>query len=208
MFLGIPKGQAQTAWREKIGLLSFIAVVMGFVGFLTFGFTQAVCPTPPETVHGGSISKGYLVVRGWAYMLSGWNNHPAIPGQTSNETNILYAPIDAGGMDASFLFQEIRPESCAQVLKPKSSRFSTTPAQAPDVYFPCQMFNPNDTTIKQLTYNAGVSACHLSPTARSTFQQFHTSGVPRSKGGIDKAARLYYDWDNIHSSNNLMVYNG
>lgn len=34
----------QRAWREKMGLISIILLIMAFVGFLTFGFTAAVCP--------------------------------------------------------------------------------------------------------------------------------------------------------------------
>lgn len=205
------------AWREKIGLLSFIACVMGFVGFLTFGFTQTVCPTPPMTVQGGAVSPGYLIIRGWAYMLANWNEHPPIPGQTSDPTNILYAPIDAGGMDASFLFQERRPAICENVFPPKQAASSSwaslgvsqqTPT-TPEVYFPCQMFNPNDTSTKSFATSSSASPCHLSNTARTVLQQFQTQGIPKADGtGFDKIARVYYTWESINSTDFLMVYNG
>ncbi|KAI9487953.1 chitin synthase-domain-containing protein [Zychaea mexicana] len=208
--MGIPNGPAQLAWREKIGLVSFILFVMGFVGFLTFGFTQVVCPTPPMSVHGGSVGQGYLVIRGWAFMLAEWNGHPPVQDQTSEPTNVLYPPIDAGGMDGSFLFQEINPPECTKVLPRKTSGLIslTAPQAPPQVYFPCQMFNPNDTTTKQLSHNL-TSGCHLSPTARSMYSEFKINGVPRTDGsGIDKVGRVYYDWDNINSTDYLMVYNG
>src|SRR5579862_9128268 len=44
---GIPLRAQQRAWREKIGLISLIILLGAFVGFLTFGFTQAVCAAPP-----------------------------------------------------------------------------------------------------------------------------------------------------------------
>ncbi|KAI9276746.1 chitin synthase-domain-containing protein [Phascolomyces articulosus] len=208
--MGIPYGPAQLAWREKIGLVSFILFVMGFVGFLTFGFTQVVCPAPPMSVHGGSVSNGYLVIRGWAFMLAEWNGHPPVQDQTSDPTNVLYAPIDGGGMDASFLFQEINPPACTQVFPRKMSGLTslTAPQAPPQVYFPCQMFNPNDTTTKQLSHNL-TSGCHLSNTARTMYRDFQNNGVPRTDGsGVDKVGRVYYNWDNINSTNYLMVYNG
>ncbi|KAI9318391.1 chitin synthase-domain-containing protein [Dichotomocladium elegans] len=220
--VGIPNGPAQMAWREKIGLVSFILGVMGCVGFLTFGFTQVICPTPPMTVQGHEVGSGYLIIRGWAYMLANWNSHPPIPGQTSDPTNVLYAPIDAAGMDASFLFQEIQPPACADVFPPKQIRSvfgsfnsrnqsATATAQPPQVYFPCQMFNPNDTTSKALytTSTNKNAACHLTSNARNLLHEFQTKGIPRVDGtGLDKIARIYYDWSSVNSTDYLMVYNG
>ncbi|KAI8137132.1 chitin synthase-domain-containing protein [Fennellomyces sp. T-0311] len=192
---GIPQGPAHMAWREKIGLLSFIACVMGFVGFLTFGFTQAVCPTPPITVQGGEVSSGYVIIHGWAYMLAEWDNHPPIRDQVSENTNVIYPPVSAGGMDASFLFQDA-VSACSDVL-----------GSGP-VYFPCQMFNPNDTSAPDPSTFSNQTGCHLSETARTMYHEFQTQGVPKESGGLDKAARVYYDWDRINSTGHLMVYNG
>jgi chitin synthase len=75
---------------------------MGAVGFLTFGFTEAVCPTPPLSFHVADLNKGYISIDGWAYMLASWSDHPPIPGVTSTHSNIMYEPISAGGMDATF----------------------------------------------------------------------------------------------------------
>ncbi|KAI9494756.1 chitin synthase-domain-containing protein [Zychaea mexicana] len=193
---GIPEGPAHMAWREKIGLLSFIAVVMGFVGFLTFGFTQAVCPTPPLSVQGGEVSAGYLIISGWAYLLSDWNGHPPISDLTSENTNIMYPPVNAGGMDASFLFQDAQ-SACSDVL-----------GSGP-IYFPCQLFNPNETSsAPDPSQFSNQTACHVSSSARSMYNDFKTQGVPKSQGGFDKAARVYYDWDRINAGSRLMIYNG
>ena len=40
---GFDSKAKRRAWREKMGLLSLILYIMAFVGFVTFGFTQAVC---------------------------------------------------------------------------------------------------------------------------------------------------------------------
>ncbi|KAL0137609.1 glycosyltransferase family 2 protein [Mucor lusitanicus] len=193
---GIPDGPAQMAWREKIGLVSFILFIMGCVGFLTFGFTQAVCPIPPLSVRGGQVSPGYLIISGWAYMLAEWE-HPA--GPTNESTNILYPPVNAGGMDATFLFQTSQPE-CASVF---------TPIQGDQqIYFPCQLFNPNATTPPDPSQFMNRTACHLNANARNVYSSFQSQGIPKSAGGFDKAARVYYDWNDVTAENALSVYNG
>ncbi|KAI8393356.1 chitin synthase-domain-containing protein [Radiomyces spectabilis] len=196
--VGIPDGPAQMAWREKIGLVSFILLIMAFVGFLTFGFTQAVCPIPPLSVHGGQVSPGYLIINGWAYMLADWSQHPAIPGMTNDSTNLLYPPVNGGGMDASFLFQTPSP-SCASVFLPKQGN--------QPVYFPCQLFNPNNTVPPDPNTFTNQTRCHLGQASRNQFQNFQVNGVPSSKGELNKAARVYYNWTDITMTNYLMVYN-
>lgn len=168
---------------------------MGCVGFLTFGFTQAICPIPPMSVKGGQVSNGYLIIDGWAYMLAEWS-HPV--GITNETTNILYPPINAGGMDASFLFQSTNAE-CASVFIPKQGD--------QQYYFPCQLFNPNSTIAPDQSEYKNATSCHLSTTARNLYQSFKNQGVPKASG-LDKAARVYYDWNDITENNLLTVYNG
>jgi chitin synthase len=202
--IGIPDGPAQSAWREKIGLVSMIVIVMGFVGFLTFGFTQAVCPIPPLSVHGGQVSNGYLVIHGWAYMLADWDAHPAIPGITEGSTtNVLYPPLNGGGMDASFLFQnQIDTSACSNVLTPKQG--------AQPTYFPCQLFNPNATQPPSPAQFTNRTSCHMSTTATHLFNSFYQDGVPKKNegGGLNKAARVYYEWSDLNQDNQYMAYNG
>jgi chitin synthase len=184
------------AWREKIGLVSFILFIMGCVGFLTFGFTQAVCPIPPLSVRGGQVSPGYLIIGGWAYMLASWD-HPA--GSTNEIGNVLYSPVNAAGMDATFLFQTPQPD-CASVFIPINGDQS--------IYFPCQMFNPNTTTAPDPSQFMNRTACHLSSNAHNVYNNFKNQGVPKPEGGFDKAARVYYDWQDIKPESSLSVYNG
>ncbi|RCH94197.1 Chitin synthase, class 3, partial [Rhizopus stolonifer] len=193
---GIPNGPAQLAWREKIGLVSFILFIMGCVGFLTFGFTQTVCPVPPLSVHGGQVSPGYLIINGWAYMLAEWE-HPV--GPTDETTNILYPPINAGGMDASFLFQTLHPE-CDSVFIPLQ--------QGQPIYFPCQLFNPNKTEAPLSSQFMNRTGCHFSTNARNLYDRFQIQGIPKKTGGFDKAARVFYDWEDVKSGDSLAVYNG
>ncbi|ORZ23516.1 chitin synthase-domain-containing protein [Absidia repens] len=175
---------------------------MGFVGFLTFGFTQVLCPTPPLSVQGGQVNSGYLIINGWAYLLADWNNHPAAPNMNAS-SNILYPPINAGGYDASFLFQDksLSP-SCSSVVTPKDG------SNVPEIYFPCRLFNPNQTVAPDPATFTNTSGCHISSSARSTYHQFLENGVPNSKGSLTKAARVYYDWEDVTPSNQLAVYNG
>jgi chitin synthase len=169
---------------------------MGCVGFLTFGFTQAVCPIPPLSVRGGQVSPGYLIIDGWAYMLAEWS-HPV--GITNETTNILYPPANAGGMDASFLFQSTVSD-CASVFIPKQGD--------QQIYFPCQLFNPNNTIPPDQSQFVNQTSCHLNTAAHNLYNSFKETGVPNPKGGFDKAARVYYDWSDITAENQLTVYNG
>ncbi|KAI8100114.1 chitin synthase [Halteromyces radiatus] len=176
---------------------------MGFVGFLTFGFTQAVCPIPPLSVHGGQVNNGYMIIHGWAYMLADWDSHPAIPGVTNASTNVLYSPLNGGGMDASFLFQQqVDTSACNSVLTLKKGPQS--------VFFPCQLFNPNSTMPPSASQFSNHTSCHTSSAATQQYNSFYQNGVPKKNdgGGFNKAARVYYDWSDLNQENQYMAYNG
>lgn len=174
---------------------------MGMVGFLTFGFTQAVCPAPPLSLKGGEVGAGYVIINGWAYLLASWNSHPKISYlvNSTDNLNLIYSPINAGGMDASFLFQSPQAD-CEEVFIPVQGN--------QPIYFPCDLFNPNATVPPNPSMFSNQTACHLSSTARSEYASFQTQGVPNKKGGYDKAGRVYYDWDDITPESPLIVYNG
>ncbi|ORE18571.1 chitin synthase [Rhizopus microsporus] len=178
---------------------------MAFVGFLTFGFTQVVCPRPPLSFRLYSISNGYVIIHGWAYMLASWNNHPPIPGISKVPTNVIYEPINAGGMDASFLFQSINGH-CASVITPKSKGSVVGGSSLPS-YFPCQLIDKSYTPPDPSLY-ANHTACHLSSSAMTTFKELRTTGIINSEGNYDKAGRVYYDWNDVNSTSHLAVYNG
>lgn len=197
---------AQMAYREKMGLVTIIIGIMAFVGFLTFGFTQVVCPRPPLSFRVESINSGYVVIHGWAYLLASWNGHPAVPGITDKPTNVIYEPISAGGKDASFLFQKIN-QNCASIIMPKALGAVVGRGDSPS-YFPCQLIDLNNASPPSASlYSANQSACHLSPTSRNTFESMRTNGILNSNGNYDKAGRVYYDWDDVNSTTHLAVYN-
>ncbi|KAI8147365.1 chitin synthase-domain-containing protein [Fennellomyces sp. T-0311] len=194
---------AQYAFREKIGLVGVVLAIMAFVGFLTFGFTQTVCPRPPLSFRVEQINDGYVIIHGWAYMLASWNNHPVIPELTDEPTNPVYPPIGAGGKDASFLFQSDDHGACTNVITQKIM------GQPNDgIYFPCQLFDPlNRNDLPSSSTFSNQTACHKSQQAKDYFKSMQEFGVPNSNGGYDKAGRVYYDWEDVLGSANLAVYN-
>jgi chitin synthase len=195
--LGVPYGPAQMAWREKIGLIGVIVLIMGFVGFLTFGFTQATCFNDSTTVHGTAITAGFLVIKGWAYSLSDWSGHPALDG--NGTTNVLYPPINASALDASFLFPE-SVSACDSVY---------VPLQGAQVnYFPCEMFDPANTVAPSVSYYTNRTNCHTSATATSLMNQFYTQGTPDKDGNLVKKSKVYYNYEDVNSTSHLMIYNG
>lgn len=192
------------AYREKIGLVVIILGIMAFVGFLTFGFTQVVCPRPPLSFRVESITSGYVIIHGWAYLLASWNGHPAIPGITDKQTNVIYEPINAGGKDASFLFQNIN-QNCASIIMPKNLGAIIGKGDTPS-YFPCQLIDYTTPPPSASTYS-NQSACHLNPQTHATFDTMKANGILNSNGNYDKSGRVYYDWTDVNSTTHLAVFN-
>src|ERR1700733_10179065 len=102
---GMRTPDRQRAWREKIGLMSIIVASMAGVGFLTFGFNQTVCGTPPNRYLAGTIDKASIIINGHDYDFSHFK-HPAVSGVFTGKENPLYeGGWGAAGMDLSFMFQ-------------------------------------------------------------------------------------------------------
>ncbi|CAO3688369.1 unnamed protein product [Rhizopus stolonifer] len=168
---------------------------MSAVGFLTFGFTQATCPPSESPIRGKAVTPGYLIIRGWAYLLADWNGHPGSNGTT----NVLYPPMNGAGMDATFLFPEHYPE-CDNVFIPLQG--------AQPNYFPCELFNPNSTDIPDASQYTNRTYCHTSKQAIQLLNQFTIRGIPKSDAtGYNKVSRVYYDYKDVNSTDHLMVYN-
>jgi chitin synthase len=186
----------QRAWREKMGLVSIILMICTVVGYLTFGFTQTVCP------NGGSarlqinkVDKGFMIIHGKAYDLTK-STHPLARNVPAN-ANVLYdLPEKHGGQDASFLFQNVNG-ACKNLITPAPN--SDLPKSSNgDLawYFPCQVFNqdgssrPNETVPPYFGYQ-----CHTGPNARGAFYGLHSAGD------------VYFTWNDVrNSSRNLMVW--
>jgi chitin synthase len=188
-----------------MGLVTIILGIMAFVGFLTYGFTQVVCPRPPLSFRVETLNSGYVVIHGWAYLLASWNGHPSVPGLTDKTTNVIYEPINAGGKDASFLFQNIN-QRCASIILPKAQGAVVGKGDLLS-YFPCQLID-HGVLQSSATLSTNQSACHLNPSSRSTFNAMKANGILNSNGNYDKAGRVYYDWNDVNRTAHLAVYNG
>lgn len=197
------KSKAQKrAWREKMGLISLILLIMGFVGFLTFGFNQAVCGQPSTRLRVNEVGSGYMIFHGTAYDLSKSGHPPAdgIPLRADNSlANVLYdLPEKHGGQDGSFLFQNVNGKCKGQITVTDDSDI---PHNGDELawYFPCKTFNQDGSSKTNYSepYYVGYS-CHTTQTARDKFYL-----------DLRGTADVYYTWDDIkNSSRNLIVYSG
>jgi len=193
----------QRAWREKMGLISIILLIMGFVGFLTFGFNQVVCGSPPVRLRVNEVGAGYMIFHGTAYDLTA-SSHPPAEGiprrQDGSGANVLFdLPQKHGGQDGSFLFQNVNGKCKGLITLAEGSDVPTDDNGNLAWYFPCTTFNQDGSSKPNTTipYYLGY-ACHTTSDARNTFYT--------TLGG---AGDVYYTWDDIkNSSRNLVVYSG
>ncbi|OBZ68586.1 Chitin synthase 5 [Grifola frondosa] len=190
---GIRTPEQQRAWREKIGLLSIIFGLMAAVGFITFGFTEVVCGTPPDRFQTMTIEPASVIIHGYDYDLSNFN-HPA-GGTFNGKTNPLFeGGWGAAGADISFLFQNVN-QNCRLLITKASNSSITGTSPDLDWYFPCNIYNQYGTSGVNLTGYGSDTNCHVSSTARSQLAAMKPMG------------EVYYTWDNIrNSTRNLAVY--
>jgi len=188
----------QRAWREKMGLISIIFLIMGFVGFLTFGFTAVVCGTPALRLRVNEVGGGYMIFHGTAYDLTR-SKHPAARG-ISYKANVLYdLPEKHGGQDGSFLFQNVNGKCKDYITLAPNSDVPTNAAKDLAWYFPCTTFNQDGSTVvnTSIPYYLGYS-CHTIGGARDDFYN-----------KLGSAGDVYFTWDDIkNNSRNLVVYSG
>ena len=194
---GKPAKAQQRAWREKMGLISIILLICAFVGFLTFGFTQAVCGAPGLRLKINHVEPGYMIFHGSAYNLYG-SAHPAARGIPLNSDVTVDLPQHYGGQDGSFLFQNVNGACKGLITKASGSDVPTNADGDLAWYFPCTTFNQDGSSQPNLTipYYLGYS-CHTTQNGRNAFY------------GLNSAGEVYFTWDDIkNSSRNLMVYSG
>lgn len=194
-YFGMPTKDRQVAWREKIGLITIILYVAAFVAYLTFGFTATVCNANVVRLRNNEVNSGMLIIHGHVYDLT-QSKHPAAHGVPSG-SNVLYPPVNAGGQDASFLFQNVNGH-CLNVLTPRDN--SSIPYSGNELayYMPCRTFAQDGSTEANFTtqYYEGW-ACHTSATARNALWNLKIAG------------EVYFTWDDLrNSSRNLIVFNG
>lgn len=182
-----------------MGLVGIILFLMAGVGFLTFGFTEAVCGTPPDRFHGGHVGDGFIgntsvVIHGYDYDFSKFNHPPA--GDTFNGTSnpLLVGDWDLGGNDASFLFQKTNL-NCLGIMKKAAGSTITGNADRMDWYFPCNVFGQEGKTAVNLTNYETNFSCHNNAQAINGFLAMKAQG------------QVYYTWDDVNNNKrNLAVY--
>ncbi len=177
-----------------MGLMSIILTFMLGVGFLTFGFNEAVCGKPPNRYHAGSIDKASVIIHGYDYDFSHFK-HPKVSGVFTGETNPLYeGGYNAAGMDLSFMFQ-YNTQSCDGILTAPNGSAITSHGGLPDWLFPCNSFDQYGTSPVNFTGYVNSTHCHIKTGTEALFNTFKPSG------------QVYYTWDDVRSdSRNLAVY--
>ncbi|CCM02263.1 uncharacterized protein FIBRA_04346 [Fibroporia radiculosa] len=190
---GIRTPEQIRAWREKMGLMGIIAILMCAVGFITFGFTRTVCGTPANRYHAGDIEAASAVIHGYDYDFNSFK-HPAV-GNFNGDTNPIYVGgWNAAGADLSFMFQNTGGACSGYITKSSNSLINGSTSD-PEWYFPCNIFGLNDTTVVNATNYNTSTTCHLSSTARSQLASMTPMG------------QVYYTWQDVaNSSRNLVVY--
>ena len=195
---GKPQKAQQRAWREKVGLLSLILMICAAVGYLTFGFTETVCPAGGSArLQVNKVDSGYLIIHGKAYNLAE-SHHPRAFGIQAGQNVLFDLPEKHGGQDASFLFQNVNG-ACKGLINPAPGSDVPTNANGDLAwYFPCNLFNqdgsskPNTTVGRYLGFQ-----CHTMPSARQAFY------------GLNSDGDVYFTWNDVkNSSRNLMVWGG
>ncbi|KAJ2549400.1 Chitin synthase, class 3, partial [Coemansia sp. RSA 1933] len=185
--------EVQRAWREKMGLVSLILLLMGCIAFLTFGFEQVLCGLSGSQtrIKWNEVGNGYSVVNGRAYDITHFRHATATPWTGSANSYIMDDPADAGGKDLSFLFQN--PNSHCHGVLGLSSSVADSSGNAVNV-FPCVYYNNSDASINpnQITDNQG---CHNTATSRSQLAALTNSPVQ-------------YEWADVRSRPNHVVFNG
>lgn len=188
----------QRAWREKMGLCSIILVICAMVGYLTFGFTQTVCPSSGAArLQINKVDRGFLIVHGKAYNLA-QSTHPFARGVPENANVLFDLPEKHGGKDASFLFQNVNGACKGLITAKEGSPIPTNQDGDLAWYFPCRTFNQDGSSPANKTWsNYNGFQCHTSDNARRAFY------------GLRNEGEVYFTWNDVrNSSRNLMVWGG
>jgi chitin synthase len=195
---GKPAKAQQRAWREKVGLVSIILLICTFVGYLTFGFTETVCPSGGNVrLQSNKVGDGYLIVHGKAYDLTK-STHPPALGIPSGANVLFDLPEEHGGQDASFLFQNVNGACKGLITAKENAGIPSSGNGNLAWYFPCRLYNQDGSSKPNTTYlEYDGFQCHTSDLARR--QMYH----------LNNAGDVFFTWDDIrNSSRNLMVWGG
>lgn len=195
---GKPAKAQQRAWREKIGLISIIIMICAFVGFLTFGFTQAVCGAQNAPRMVNTVGRDSMIFHGKVYNMNGMR-HPGASGIPEG-SNVLYdLPHQYGGQDGSFMFQNVNGACKGLITRAPGSDVPTNAAKDLAWYFPCTAFNQDGSSKPNTTveYYSGYS-CHTTQFGREAFYRYMVS-----------SGDVFFTWDDLkNKSRRLTVYSG
>ena len=198
---GKPAKAQQRAWREKIGLISIIILICAFVGFLTFGFTQAVCGAPAQNMRVNQVGVDSMIFHGSAYNLNNMR-HPGADGIPDGKNPLYDLPHKYGGQDGSFMFQNVNGACKGLITAAKGSDVPKDDNGGLAWYFPCQAFNQDGSSkppVNDTDPYLGYS-CHLTEPAR---EAFYSPSILRSSGDVA------FTWDDVkNASRNLTVFSG
>jgi chitin synthase len=191
---GLRSLEQQRAWREKMGLLSIITVLMAGVAYLTFGFTKSVCGKPPDRFQNGNISTGSVILHGYVYDFDKFL-HPSAAPYFDGKSNPLYkGNWGAAGNDISFLFQKVN-QNCLGLFSKASGSPVTGSGEFLDWYFPCNIYSQKGNSNANLTGYDQKTNCHTSSTSKTQVSQLKPLGP------------VYYTWNDVENpSRNLAVY--
>ena len=197
---GKPARAQQRAWREKMGLISIILMIAAFVGFLTFGFTQAVCGTPVQSYAVNTVGNDSMIFHGMVYNLDKMR-HPAAAGIVINQNPLYDLPHKYGGQDGSFFFQNVNGACKDMITLANKSDVPTDKDGNLAWYYPCTDFKPDGSSTPNLTipYYLGWG-CHTTGPAR---EAFYNPKYLKPSGAVS------FSWTDVkNASRNLTVYNG
>ncbi|KAJ2480678.1 hypothetical protein EV174_003653 [Coemansia sp. RSA 2320] len=189
---GMRDAAVQAAWREKMGLVSLIVLLMALIAFLTFGFQQVLCGLSGRQtrIKWSEVGGGYVVVQGRAYDITHFAHASASPWTGAAGANIMGAPASAGGKDLSFLFQN--PNGACHGVMQYAASSADANGNVVNA-FPCVYYNGSGSIdANQIPSNQG---CHNSAAGRRALAQL-------------SSAPVQYSWDDVRSEANLVVYNG
>ncbi|CAO1634466.1 unnamed protein product [Parajaminaea phylloscopi] len=188
---GIKTPEQQRAWREKVGLLSIVLFCMAAVGFITFGFTQAVCDTTATRYEAGKIDAGSMIFHGYDFDFNRFYHPqvgPFVANGPMNHTNPVYSePYSSGRMDGSLIMQRTGGE-CAGLIKNRDGTDATQ-------IYPCRLLTQ--------TGAAGYTnqtMCHADAIAEKMLGK---QSINPRRGPV------FYTWKQVENpTSNLLVWKG
>lgn len=201
----------QQAWREKMALVTIILFLCAAVGFLTFGFQAALCPSEIRRTRFDELENTQVAINGHAFNMSEFR-HP-VTALTKNLTslpgNLLEPPFNVGTEDLSFLFQNTQG-ACKDLLVSNDNAVNRNGNGGAAFFFPCQPIFKNSTAASlnaawKPPSAAALAACHTASPSAASRQLLNqkTSTFKRD---------VFYTWEDVHASliNNgkLFIYNG